>query len=70
MPKKNPVNLSGDDTAAPIDIWWWLPHKGTTTYFLCISLFALLVRSAVSMFPAPPNSTQFEISKLRDNGWR
>ena len=65
MPKKN---LSGDGTAAPIDAWWWLSHKGTTTSFLCISLFALLIRSAVSMFPysgagTPPKFGDFEAQR-------
>lgn len=32
-------------------IWWWLSRKGITTSFLCISLFALLVRVAVSIHP-------------------
>ncbi|CAH8326736.1 unnamed protein product [Eruca vesicaria subsp. sativa] len=50
FPFVHPLNLSGDGTAAPlhippIDNWWWLSHKGTTTSFLCISLFALLIRS-------------------------
>ncbi|CAF2272089.1 hypothetical protein HID58_014896 [Brassica napus] len=65
MPKKN---HSGDGTAAPIDTWWWLSHKGTTTSFLCISLFALLIRSAVSMFPysgagTPPKFGDFEAQR-------
>ncbi|KAL0741995.1 hypothetical protein Bca4012_083508 [Brassica carinata] len=68
MPKKNPVILSGDGTADPIDTWWWLSHKGTTTSFLCISLFALLIRSAVSMFPysgagTPPKFGDFEAQR-------
>ncbi|KAJ4902335.1 hypothetical protein Rs2_16286 [Raphanus sativus] len=67
-PKRKPVNLSGDGTAPPIDTWWWLTHKGTTTSFLCISLFALLIRSAVSMFPysgagTPPKFGDFEAQR-------
>ncbi|CAH2079735.1 unnamed protein product [Thlaspi arvense] len=76
MPKKKPAKLSGDDIAAPlsaqvgesIDTWWWLSHKGTTISFLCISLFALLIRSAVSMFPysgagTPPRFGDFEAQR-------
>ncbi|ESQ51518.1 hypothetical protein EUTSA_v10017711mg, partial [Eutrema salsugineum] len=73
MPKKTPVKFAGNDNAAPVSIqsgasiatWWWLSHKGTTTSFLCISLFALLIRSAVSMYPysgagTPPKFGDFE----------
>ncbi|XP_010440952.1 PREDICTED: probable dolichyl pyrophosphate Man9GlcNAc2 alpha-1,3-glucosyltransferase isoform X2 [Camelina sativa] len=78
MPKKKPVKHSGDDDiAAPVSsqtgssidtLWWWLTHKGTTTSFLCISLFALLIRSAVSMYPysgagTPPKFGDFEAQR-------
>ncbi|CAA7055600.1 unnamed protein product [Microthlaspi erraticum] len=76
MPKKKPAKHSGDDTTAPIsaqdgapiNTWRWLVHKGTTTSFLCISLFALLIRSAVSMYPysgagIPPKFGDFEAQR-------
>jgi len=31
--------------------WWWLLNKGLRAPFLCISLFAILVRLAVSLHP-------------------
>ncbi|KFK33250.1 hypothetical protein AALP_AA6G350200 [Arabis alpina] len=79
MPKKKkPAKHSGDDVtaAAPwsdqigasLDTWWWLIHQRTTTTFLCISFFALLIRSAVSMFPysgagTPPKFGDFEAQR-------
>ncbi|KAH7514846.1 hypothetical protein FEM48_Zijuj11G0133700 [Ziziphus jujuba var. spinosa] len=33
------------------DVWWWLVHKGIWVSFLCVALFALLVRVAVSLHP-------------------
>ncbi|ESQ47220.1 hypothetical protein EUTSA_v10027717mg [Eutrema salsugineum] len=76
MPKNKPAKFSGNDNAAPastqsgasIDAWWWLAHKGTTASFLCISLFALLIRSAVSLYPysgagTPPKFGDFEAQR-------
>ena len=77
MPKKKPAKHSGEDditipvspqTGSSIDTWWWLTHKGTTTSFLCISLFALLIRSAVTMYPysgagIPPKFGDFEAQR-------
>ncbi|KAG7543780.1 Glycosyl transferase ALG6/ALG8 [Arabidopsis thaliana x Arabidopsis arenosa] len=77
MPKKKPAKHSGDDditisvspkTGSLTDTWWWLAHKGTAASFLCISLFALLIRSAVSMYPysgagIPPKFGDFEAQR-------
>ncbi|CAN8232948.1 unnamed protein product [Cochlearia groenlandica] len=77
MPKKTPAKFSGEENnvspistqyESPIDTWRWLTHKGTTTSFLCISLFALLIRSAVSLYPysgagTPPRFGDFEAQR-------
>ncbi|XP_059670576.1 probable dolichyl pyrophosphate Man9GlcNAc2 alpha-1,3-glucosyltransferase isoform X2 [Cornus florida] len=54
----------GDDN----NIWGWLVHKGIAASFLCISLFALLVRVAVSIHPYsgagnPPMYGDFEAQR-------
>ncbi|KNA20327.1 hypothetical protein SOVF_053420 [Spinacia oleracea] len=48
--------------------WWWLVNKGLGASFLCISLFALLVRLAVSLHPYsgagnPPKFGDFEAQR-------
>uniref|UniRef100_A0A803M4E7 Alpha-1,3-glucosyltransferase n=1 Tax=Chenopodium quinoa TaxID=63459 RepID=A0A803M4E7_CHEQI len=48
--------------------WWWLLNKGFGALFLCISLFALLVRLAVSLHPYsgagnPPKFGDFEAQR-------
>uniref|UniRef100_A0A7C9ELX7 Alpha-1,3-glucosyltransferase n=1 Tax=Opuntia streptacantha TaxID=393608 RepID=A0A7C9ELX7_OPUST len=43
--KVNIVEKNDDNT------WWWLLNKGLRAPFLCISLFAILVRLAVSLHP-------------------
>lgn len=50
------------------DAWWWLMHKGVTVSFLCIALFSLLVRVAVSLHPysgagTPPKYGDFEAQR-------
>ncbi|KAJ9693233.1 hypothetical protein PVL29_012117 [Vitis rotundifolia] len=40
-------NEDGDDC----DDWWWLVHKNIGASFLCIAVFAFLVRGAVSFHP-------------------
>lgn len=50
------------------DAWWWLMHKGITVSFLCIALFSLLVRVAVSLHPysgagTPPKYGDFEAQR-------
>lgn len=53
----------GDD-----DRWLWLVHKGIAASFLCIAVFALLVRVAVSLHPYsgagnPPKYGDFEAQR-------
>ncbi|XP_057522238.1 probable dolichyl pyrophosphate Man9GlcNAc2 alpha-1,3-glucosyltransferase isoform X2 [Amaranthus tricolor] len=48
--------------------WWWLLNKGLGASFLCISLFALLVRLTVSLHPYsgagnPPKFGDFEAQR-------
>ncbi|KAG2705267.1 hypothetical protein I3760_05G044000 [Carya illinoinensis] len=50
------------------DPWWWLVHKGIAASFLCIAMFALLVRVAVSLHPYsgagnPPKYGDFEAQR-------
>lgn len=56
------------ETADPKAIWWWILRKGTTTTFLCISLFAILLRFCVSLHPysgagTPPKYGDFEAQR-------
>lgn len=60
---KNKVDLDNHD-----DVCWWLIHKGVKTTFLSISLFALLVRVAVSLHPYsgagnPPKYGDYEAQR-------
>ncbi|KAL8161896.1 hypothetical protein V2J09_013385, partial [Rumex salicifolius] len=48
--------------------WWWILNKGVGASFLCISLFALLVRVAISLHPYsgagnPPKYGDFEAQR-------
>ncbi|KMT18536.1 hypothetical protein BVRB_2g026740 [Beta vulgaris subsp. vulgaris] len=48
--------------------WWWVVNKGLGASFLCISLFAMLVRLAVSLHPYsgagnPPKFGDFEAQR-------
>ncbi|KAG2703737.1 hypothetical protein I3760_06G150700 [Carya illinoinensis] len=50
------------------DPWRWLVHKGIVASFLCIAVFALLVRAAVSLHPYsgagnPPKYGDFEAQR-------
>ncbi|XAR71354.1 Dolichyl-P-Glc:Man(9)GlcNAc(2)-PP-dolichol alpha- 1-_3-glucosyltransferase [Bertholletia excelsa] len=50
------------------NIWWWLVRRGVAASYLCISLFALLVRVAVSLHPysgagKPPKYGDFEAQR-------
>lgn len=60
---KNKVNSDNRDDAC-----WWLVHKGVKAIFLSISLFALLVRVAVSLHPYsgagnPPKYGDYEAQR-------
>ena len=60
---KNKVDLDNHD-----DAFWWLIHKGVKAIFLSISLFALLVRLAVSLHPYsgagnPPKYGDYEAQR-------
>lgn len=53
-----------DDSSA----WWWLNHMGISAPFICVSLFAILVRVAVSLHPYsgagdPPKYGDFEAQR-------
>ncbi|KAL9231331.1 hypothetical protein vseg_006571 [Gypsophila vaccaria] len=50
------------------DPWWWLVNKGLGVLFICISLFAVLVRLGVSLHPYsgagnPPKFGDFEAQR-------
>ncbi|KAL0013247.1 hypothetical protein SO802_000316 [Lithocarpus litseifolius] len=50
------------------DLCWWLVHKGIAASFLCIAVFALLVRAAISLHPYsgagnPPMYGDFEAQR-------
>ncbi|MBA0740531.1 hypothetical protein Gogos_013726 [Gossypium gossypioides] len=60
---KDKVNDGQDD-----DPWWWLVQEGIRPSFLCISLFALLVRVAVGLHPysgagTPPKFGDYEAQR-------
>ncbi|EOY04209.1 hypothetical protein QUC31_017368 [Theobroma cacao] len=60
------VNAENDDSEG--DPWWWLVQKGIKHSFLCISLFALLVRVAVGLHPysgakTPPKYGDYEAQR-------
>lgn len=57
-------NEEGDNC----DAWWWLVHKNIGTSFLCIAVFAFLVRVAVSFHPYsgagnPPKYGDYEAQR-------
>ncbi|XP_074279131.1 putative dolichyl pyrophosphate Man9GlcNAc2 alpha-1,3-glucosyltransferase [Silene latifolia] len=48
--------------------WWWIANKGLGVSFICVSLFAVLVRLAVSLHPysgagTPPKFGDFEAQR-------
>ncbi|GAV75662.1 Alg6_Alg8 domain-containing protein [Cephalotus follicularis] len=50
------------------DSWWWLVNKGIAPSFLCIAVFAILVRVAVSLHPysgagTPPMFGDYEAQR-------
>ncbi|XP_024038462.1 probable dolichyl pyrophosphate Man9GlcNAc2 alpha-1,3-glucosyltransferase isoform X2 [Citrus clementina] len=68
--EKKELNEKVDVEAVEIedDTWWWLTHKGIGATFLCISVFALLVRVAVSLHPysgagSPPKFGDYEAQR-------
>ncbi|KAK9194559.1 hypothetical protein WN944_005266 [Citrus x changshan-huyou] len=68
--EKKEINEKVDVEAVEIedDTWWWLTHKGIGATFLCISVFALLVRVAVSLHPysgagSPPKFGDYEAQR-------
>ncbi|XP_019182415.1 PREDICTED: probable dolichyl pyrophosphate Man9GlcNAc2 alpha-1,3-glucosyltransferase [Ipomoea nil] len=59
---------SSDDSDSDSSIWGWIVLKGTAASFLCISLFALLVRIAVSLHSysgagTPPRYGDYEAQR-------
>ncbi|XP_004299982.1 PREDICTED: probable dolichyl pyrophosphate Man9GlcNAc2 alpha-1,3-glucosyltransferase [Fragaria vesca subsp. vesca] len=66
---KKKVKISNqEENGESDDAWWWLVHKGITASFLCIALFSLLVRVAVSLHPysgaaTPPKFGDFEAQR-------
>ncbi|XWS30700.1 hypothetical protein CRYUN_Cryun23aG0009800 [Craigia yunnanensis] len=62
--KVNLENYDGED----YDPWWWLMHKGIKALFLCISIFALLIRVAIGLHPysganTPPKFGDYEAQR-------
>lgn len=62
--KDKVVSWSDDNEHA----WWWLVYKGIIPVFLCISVFAVLVRVAVSLHPysgasTPPKFGDYEAQR-------
>ncbi|OMP09443.1 Glycosyl transferase, ALG6/ALG8 [Corchorus olitorius] len=60
------VNAENDDNED--DPWWWLVQKGIKPSFICISVFALLVRVAVGLHPysganTPPKFGDYEAQR-------
>lgn len=57
-----------DKEVGDSDLCWWLVHKGISASFLCIAVFALLVRVAISLHPYsgagnPPKYGDFEAQR-------
>ena len=68
--EKKEINEKVDVEAVEIedDTWGWLTHKGIGATFLCISVFALLVRVAISLHPysgagSPPKFGDYEAQR-------
>ena len=62
--KVNLENCDGEDD----DPWWWLMQKGIKPLFLCISIFALLVRVSIGLHPysganTPPKFGDYEAQR-------
>lgn len=63
--RTKPSNKEDEDEDT---IWWWLAHKSIATSFIGISLFALLIRVAISIHPysgagKPPKYGDFEAQR-------
>ncbi|KAG6581176.1 putative dolichyl pyrophosphate Man9GlcNAc2 alpha-1,3-glucosyltransferase, partial [Cucurbita argyrosperma subsp. sororia] len=66
--KESKVTKNKDDLDNHDDACWWSIHKGVKAIFLSISLFALLVRVAVSLHPysgagIPPKYGDYEAQR-------
>lgn len=68
--EKKEIDEKVDVEAVEIEdgTWWWLTHNGIGATFLCISVFALLVRVAVSLHPysgagSPPKFGDYEAQR-------
>lgn len=61
------LNLENDDSEDD-DPWWWLLQNGIKALFLCISIFAVLVRVAIGLHPysganTPPKFGDYEAQR-------
>uniref|UniRef100_A0A5B7BIZ4 Alpha-1,3-glucosyltransferase n=1 Tax=Davidia involucrata TaxID=16924 RepID=A0A5B7BIZ4_DAVIN len=68
MEKRKGLKALEDADRNDDNTWWWLVHKGVVASFLCISVFALLVRVAVSLHPYsgagnPPKYGDYEAQR-------
>lgn len=66
--KESKATKNKDDLNNHDDACWWSIHKGVKSIFLSISLFALLVRVAVSLHPysgagIPPKYGDYEAQR-------
>lgn len=68
MEKRKRTNALKDDDENEDNIWWLVVQRGLAASFISISLFALLVRVAVSLHPysgagKPPKYGDFEAQR-------
>lgn len=68
MEKRKGMKALKEEVRDEDNIWWWLVHRGIVSSFICISVFALLVRAAVSLHPysgagKPPKYGDFEAQR-------
>ncbi|KAK9272590.1 hypothetical protein L1049_002964 [Liquidambar formosana] len=60
--------IKNEDEGDADDLWWWLIHKGITASFMCIAVFAFLMRVVVSPHPYsgannPPKYGDYEAQR-------
>ncbi|CAK9167607.1 unnamed protein product [Ilex paraguariensis] len=68
MEKRRSTKARKEEDDEDNTIWWWLVEKGIIPSFLCISVFALLVRVSVSLHPYsgagnPPKYGDYEAQR-------
>lgn len=70
MEKKRTAKIQSEseNDSPETAFWWWIIQKGTAASFICISLFAILVRVCVSLHPysgagTPPKYGDYEAQR-------